>query len=273
MLPSAAHPSPPFVEDQRHGSSSLIMARSAVPRSRGSSSLISARRAGPRSRGSSSLISARSVVPRSHGSSSLIMARSAVPRSCGSSSLISARSAGPRSRGSSSLISGTYPRRLVWGRRLLLLWPRRPSFPLKWKWVLRDPSRAPDSSSCRHGLPVPVGCPVLSCVFSPGGFPIPPSSPGCGGQAKGTKATKTTCQEITRNNEDHLPWSVPLWRPISCILSICVLWGLYTSVVCVMCSRLLFPYFVCFLSLLSVIMSYFLSSCVCLIIYDYPMYL
>ncbi len=36
-----------------------------------------------------------------------------------------------------------------------------------------------------------------------------------------------------------------------------------SSVVCVMCSRLLCPYLVCFLSLLSVIISSFLSSCVC----------
>ncbi len=40
------------------------------------------------------------------------------------------------------------------------------------------------------------------------------------------------------------------------------------SVVCVMCSRLLCPY----LSSVLVILSSFLSSCVCLIIYDYTVY-
>ncbi len=46
-----------------------------------------------------------------------------------------------------------------------------------------------------------------------------------------------------------------------------------SSVVCVMCSRLLCPYLVCFLSSLSVIMSLSLSSRVCLIIYDLPVYI
>ncbi len=46
-----------------------------------------------------------------------------------------------------------------------------------------------------------------------------------------------------------------------------------SSVVCVLCSRLMFPYLVCFLSSLSVIISLFLSSRVCLIVYDYPLYL
>ncbi len=45
------------------------------------------------------------------------------------------------------------------------------------------------------------------------------------------------------------------------------------SVVCVMCSRLLCPYLVCFLSLFDVIISLFLSSRVCLIVYDYPLYI
>ncbi len=51
---------------RRHGSSSLITTRTAVPRSHESSSLISA----------------RSANPRSHGSSSLILARSSVFKSC-----------------------------------------------------------------------------------------------------------------------------------------------------------------------------------------------
>ncbi len=62
---------------------------------------------------------------------------------------------------------------LVHGTRLLSL---------RWKRLLRDPVRAPDSLSCPEeasaskpspgGLPVPLGCPVLSCLFSPGGLLI-----------------------------------------------------------------------------------------------------
>ncbi len=40
-----------------------------------------------------------------------------------------------------------------------------------------------------------------------------------------------------------------------------------------MCSRLLCPYLVCFLSSSDVIISLFLSSRVCLIVYDYPLYI
>ncbi len=56
----------------------------------------------------------------------------------------------------------------------------------KWKRLLRDPARAPDSSSCSEeasaskpspgGLPVPVGCPVPSGLSSPVGCPVPPRS-------------------------------------------------------------------------------------------------
>ncbi len=45
-----------------------------------------------------------------------------------------------------------------------------------------------------------------------------------------------------------------------------------SSVVCVMCPHLMFPYLVCFLSLFNVIISSFMSSRVCLIIYDLPVY-
>ncbi len=60
---------------------------------------------------------------------------------------------------------------------------------LRWKRLLRDPVRAPDTSSCPEeasaselspgGLPVPVGCrvPVLSCLSSLGGLLIPPNFP------------------------------------------------------------------------------------------------
>ncbi len=46
-----------------------------------------------------------------------------------------------------------------------------------------------------------------------------------------------------------------------------------SSVVCVMCLHLMFPYLVCFLSLFNVIISSFMSSRVCLIIYDLPLYI
>ncbi len=42
---------------------------------------------------------------------------------------------------------------------------------------------------------------------------------------------------------------------------------------CVMCPHLMFPYLVCFLSLFNVIISSFMSSRVCLIIYDLPVYI
>ncbi len=85
--------------------------------------------------------------------------------------------------------------------------------------------------------------------------------------------------------------SVPLWRPLSCILSMCVLRVLQSASplpgetvpawvaafweggvrsafcsVCILYSCLLCPYLVCFLSLLSVIIS-FLSSCICQLSY------
>ncbi len=46
-----------------------------------------------------------------------------------------------------------------------------------------------------------------------------------------------------------------------------------SSVVCVMCPHLMLPYLVCFLSLFNVIISSFMSSRVCLIIYDLPVYI
>ncbi len=46
-----------------------------------------------------------------------------------------------------------------------------------------------------------------------------------------------------------------------------------SSVVCVMCPHLMFPYLVGFLSLFNVIISSFMSSRVCLIIYDLPVYI
>ncbi len=204
--------------------------------------------------------------------------------------------------------------------------------------------RAPDSVMPRGslsfqaspgGLPVPVGCPVLSvwpwraflscfvlsCLFSPGGLLIPPHFPreilgggskssGCRGQAEGTeaKAPKTICHGLQSSLHRHglqsslhrhgllsslhrhgfqssqlrhgTCLSVPLWRSPSCVpVRVCpegpperppplpdgtvkardepfgrgeLCQG---SVVCVMCSRLMCPYLVCFLSLFNVILS------------------
>ncbi len=73
------------------------------------------------------------------------------------------------------------PRRLVWGRRRLLLWPRRPFQPpaplsLKWRRSLRDPVWASDSRSCPEeasaSKPAQEGFwflwAVLSCLSGPG---------------------------------------------------------------------------------------------------------
>ncbi len=132
---------------------------------------------------SSSLISARSAVPKSCGSSSLISARISVPRSLGSSLHVTASSAVFKYclalRNSFKVSCRSCPRRLVWCRPPA-------SLSRKWKRLLRDPARAPDSSSCSEeasaskpspgGLPVPVGCPVPSGLSSPVGCPVPPRS-------------------------------------------------------------------------------------------------
>ncbi len=112
---------------------------------------------------------------------------------------------------------------------------------LRWKRLLRDPVRAPDSSSCpeeasaskpaQEGFwflwdvlsclsgPGVLSCHVLLCVCSPGGLLIPPDFPreillggkrgsGCRGRAEGTEA---------KAPEDHLPWPpelpTPPWPP------------------------------------------------------------
>ncbi len=67
-------------------------------------------------------------------------------------------------------------------------------------------------------------------------------------------------------------------RHEGCHVMACILLdnGDYTcqsSVVCVMCPHLMFPYLVCFLSLFNVIISSCMSSRVCLIIYDLPVYI
>ncbi len=142
------------------------------------------------------------------------------------------------------------PWRLVWGRRLLLLWPFPAACPLvaeveavaegpcEGPWLLVMPRRSLSIRASPGGLPVPVGCPVLSvwprraflscfvlsCLFSPGGLLIPPHFPrefffwggggggskssGCRGRAEGTEA---------KAPEDHLPWPpeppAPPWPP------------------------------------------------------------
>ncbi len=101
-------------------------------------------------------------------------------------------------------------------------------------WLLVMPRGSLSLRASPGGLPVPVGCPVLSvwpwraflscfvlscCVFSPGGLLIPPNFPreifwggykssGCRGRAERTEA---------KAPEDHLPWPpelpAPPWPP------------------------------------------------------------
>ncbi len=94
----------------------------------------------------------------------------------------------------------------------------------RWKRLLRDPVRAPDTSLCPEeasaselspgGLPVPVGCPVC---LAPEGSWYPLNTPGkfgggfgrkgagCGGRAEGTeaKAPKTTCHGLLSSQLHH----------------------------------------------------------------------
>ncbi len=139
------------------------------------------------------------------------------------------------------------------------------------------------------------------CVFSPGGLLIPLSCPmdffwGC------TKvpAVEAGPRDEATATMDHLPWPpelpAPPWPPSVCSAleapsCVCLCVGpvgspecppplpgstvtardapsgrgelCQTSVMCVLCSRLLFPYMVCFLSSFHVNMSLFGSRCVC----------
>ncbi len=170
------------------------------------------------------------------------------------------------------------------------------------------PRRSLSLRASPGGLPVPVGCPVLSvwprraflsclvlfCVSSPGGLLIPPNFPReifLGGR-RVPAGVAWPRDEATAMNY-HLPWtpelpappwpplSVPLWRSPSCVpVRVCpegppehpptplpggtvTAWDTPSgrgalcqcSVVCVMCSRLLCPYLVCFLSSSDAIMS------------------
>ncbi len=197
------------------------------------------------------------------------------------------------------------------------------------------------------GLPVPVGCLVLSvwpqraflschvlscsCLFSPRGLLIPPDYPReIGGGSKGSgcrgrteaKAPKTICHGLLSSQLRHgllsslhrhgllsslhrhgfqssqlrhgPCLSVLLWRSPSCVpVRVCPegpperpppLPGgnvkardepfgrgelCQSSVVCVLCSRLMCPYLVCFLSSSNVIIS-LVCSAVCV---NYPVYL
>ncbi len=71
---------------------------------------------------------------------------------------------------------------------------------------------------------------------------------------------------------EHIIWVNEIVDDYS-IFNIGILHNCQGSVVCVMCSRLLCPYLVCFLSSSDVIISLFLSSRVGLIVYDYPLYI
>ncbi len=151
---------------------------------------------------------------------------------------------------------------------------------------------------------------MFSSVFRPGGLLIPLSCPmdffwG------GTKvpAVEAGPRDEATATMDHRPWPpelpAPPWPPSVCFAleapsCVCLCVGpvgspecppplpgstvtardapsgrgelCQTSVVCVLCSRLLFPYTVCFLSSFHVIISSFGSRCVCDCVY-YPVYL
>ncbi len=128
-------------------------------------------------------------------------------------------------------------------------------------------------------------------------------SSGCRGRAEGTeaKAPKTICHGLQSSQLHHgllsslhrhgfqssqlrhgPSLSVPLWRSPSCVpVRVCPEGPperpppLPDGTVKARDepSRLLCPYLVCFLSLFNVIISSFMSSRVCLIIYDLPLYL
>ncbi len=144
----------------------------------------------------------------------------------------------------------------------------------------------PEGLSCPVCL-APEGCPVS--VFSPGGLLIPPNFPrefflggrkgsGCRGRAEGTEATatSTTCHGLQSSLHRHGLLSSQLRHALLCLFrsehppppslpgGIVTAWdtpsgrgGVMSGFccVCVMCSCLLCPYLVCFLSLLSVIIS------------------
>ncbi len=220
----------PKPASRHHGSSSLFKARSAIPWSRGSSSVISARSAVPRSRGSCSLISSRSAIPRSRGSSPHVTTRSAIL------SLV--------------LPSGTV---LIYLVGHIHGDSSGASLSRKERRLLRDLARAPDSSSCTEeasaskpspgGLPVPVGCPVLSGLSNPVGCPVlscpvclvpegswlPLAAPWIFFAESSRIPAVVAGPREQRLRQWRLPaiasdLSVPLWRPrpVSCS---CVSWG------------------------------------------------
>ncbi len=177
-------------------------------------------------------------VPRSHGSSSLITARIAAPRSHGSSPHVTARRSIFKSclalRNSFNLSCRSCPRRLVWGRWLLLLRSRRP-FPAacllvaeveaiaeghcEGPWLLIMPRRSlsfqayPRRASCSCGLSCPVSLAlwaVLSCLCSPRGLLIPPSCPMdiyLGGRGVEIRLWWQGRVDRGQGHEDHLPRS------------------------------------------------------------------
>ncbi len=143
---------------------------------------------------------------------------------------------------------------------------------------------SPRRASCSCGL-------SSSCLSSPGGLLFPRSCPmeffwGCrkvpavvAGPREEAMATKTTCHGLQSSqlNLGLCPVCSVLEAPVLLSLTMSVLRGLQSaqpggtvtarvtpsgrgescqsSVVCVMCSRLLCPYMVCFLSLFNVIFS------------------
>ncbi len=182
-------------------------------------------------------------------------------------------------------------------RRRLWLPPARRSPPLRGQasrlWS-RQPAMAVFDQTVTK---VFLSC--VLCVFSPGGLLIPLSCPmdffwG------GTKVPAVEARPRDEATKDHLPLPpelpAPPWPPSVCFAleapsCVCLCVGpegspecppplpgstvtardapsrrgelCQTSVVCVLCSHLLFPYLVCFLSSFHAIMSLFGSRCVC----------
>ncbi len=173
----------------------------------------------------------------------------------------------PRCRRGGSGCWGT-----LWGPLTPCHAQRKPQLP-------SQPRRA--SGSCGMSCPVCLAlegfflsCYVIYCpvCLAPEGSWYPREiffggrkGSGCGGRAEGTeaKAPKTTCHGLLSSQLRHGLLS-SLHRH-DLLSSWC-----QSSVVCVMCSRLLCPYLVCFLSSSDVIISSFLSSCDCV---NYPVYL
>ncbi len=123
--------------------------------------------------------------------------------------------------------------------------------PCEGPWLLVMPRGSLSFQASPRGLPVPVGCPVLSCpcLFSPGGLSCPVLSCSCVFSPGGPSLSVFVLRGL---QSAHPPSPVELLRRGTRLPG----GGSYVRVLlCVICSCLLCPYLVCFLSLFHVIMS------------------